>query len=257
MIEADHLAYRYGRRRWGLVDATFAVDSPAVGVLGPNGAGKSTLLSLLTAARTPSSGRLVVNGLDVQESRQRTRLRAMLGFVPQSLNVYPHYTVEEFLAYVAWLRRVPPSEVEPNMRQSLVATDLTQLRTRKIRTLSGGMRQRVVLAQALVNNPALVVLDEPTVGLDPEQRAHFIDKITQLKEQTRVVLATHLVEDVAAVCDQVVVLMEGRVAFHGTAQDLVRVADDGADVRADSIQAAYLQTLQRARAAESPGHDQL
>jgi ABC-type multidrug transport system ATPase subunit len=252
MIEAHHLAYRYGRRRWGLVDASFAVDSPAVGVLGPNGAGKSTLLSLLTAARTPTIGKLVVDGLDVQEPRQRVRLQATLGFVPQALNVYPHYTVEEFLAYVAWLRRVPPAEVEPNMRQSLEATDLTQLRTHKIRTLSGGMRQRVILAQALVNNPALVVLDEPTVGLDPEQRAHFIGRIGQLKAQTQVVLATHLVEDVAAVCDQVVVLVEGRVAFQGTVQDLVRTADDGADVRAESIQAAYLQTLQRARAAEVP-----
>jgi ABC-2 type transport system ATP-binding protein len=249
MIEALQVAYRYHRRRWGLVDASFAVDGSAVGVLGPNGAGKSTLLSLLTGARTPTSGSLTLNGLRVDDPRQRRELQAGMGFVPQSMSVYPHYTVEDFLTYVAWLRRVPAGELQDNIRDSLQVTDLTECRDRKIRTLSGGMRQRVILAQALVNRPSVVVLDEPTIGLDPEQRAHFIGKVAELTDRTRIVLATHLVEDVAALCDQIVVLADGAVAFHGSTQEFV--AEAGAAVGSDAagINAAYLAVLHKTRAA--------
>jgi ABC-type multidrug transport system ATPase subunit len=249
MIEARHVAYRYHRRRWGLVDANFAVDGSAVGVLGPNGAGKSTLLSLLTGARMPTSGSLSLNDLHVDDPAQRRQLQAGMGFVPQSLSVYPHYTVEDFLTYVAWLRRVPSADLSGNIRDSLGATDLSDLRDRKIRTLSGGMRQRVILAQALVNRPSVVVLDEPTIGLDPEQRAHFVGKIAELRDRTRIVLATHLVEDVAALCDQIVVLAEGNVAFHGSTDEFVAQAGPTVGADAAGINAAYLAVLQKTRTA--------
>jgi len=226
MLAASHLAYRYGRRRWGLLDGTFSAAGPVVGVLGPAGSGKSTLLGLLTAARVATAGTLLVEGLDPAERRQRRQLRRRLGYVPQSLSISPRHTVGEFLAYVGWLRRVPPARLAEAVADSLLATDLTELRDRPVGSLGETTRQRVVLAQVLVNRPSLVVLDEPLVGLDPEQRAQFLARVAAIRAQgTTVVLATPLAADVAAVCDDVVVVAGGRTLFSGTTGAL---ADHGA-----------------------------
>lgn len=217
MLAASHLAYRYGRGRWGLLDGHFSAGGPVVGVLGPAGAGKSTLLALLTAARVATIGTLLVGGLDPAERRQRRQLRSRLGFVPQSLSIHPRQTVGEFLAYVGWLRGVPAARLPEAIAASLLATDLTELRDRPVRTLPTGTRQRLVLAQLLVNGPSLVVLDEPLVGLGPEQRAQFLARVAAMGDDgTTVVLATTVVEDVAAVCTEVVVLAAGRTLFSGT-----------------------------------------
>ncbi|MCW2567346.1 MAG: yxlF 4 [Mycobacterium sp.] len=246
MIVAHGLGVRYARHRWGLADFTCRVAGSAVGVLGPNGAGKSTLLSLVTGAREATTGQLSVAGLDLSERRERRTLQSRLGFVPQSVDIYPGYSVEQFLRYVCWLRRVAASEVPGRIDAALRATDLWRQRDDRIRTLSGGTRQRVALAQTLVNEPDLIVLDEPTVGLDPEQRAQFLNRVRALTSRTRVVLATHLVEDVAEVCDAVVVLYEGRSVFTGSVRELV--AEAGADtVTGPSVGAGYLAVLDRVR----------
>jgi ABC-2 type transport system ATP-binding protein len=248
MIAADGLGLRYARRRWGLADFTCHVEGRAIGVLGPNGAGKSTLLSLVTGARRPTTGRLSVSGLDLSERRERRLLQSRLGFVPQSVDIYPAYTVTQFLRYVCWLRRVPAAEVSARIEAAARATDLLDVTDRRIRTLSGGTRQRVALAQTLVNEPDLIVLDEPTVGLDPEQRAGFLALVQGLRDRSGVLLATHLVEDVAEVCDTVVVLFEGRSVFTGSVRDLV--AEAGGDaVTGPAVSAGYLAVLDRIRAA--------
>jgi len=229
MLAASHLAYRYGPRRWGLLDGHFSVGGPVVGVLGPAGAGKSTLLALLTAARTATSGTLLVSGLDPGERRQRRQLRSQLGFVPQSLSIHPRQTVGEFLAYVGWLRRVPAAALGQAIADSLLATDLTELRDRPVRSLPAGTRHRLVLAQVLVNRPSLVVLDEPLVGLGPEQRAQFLARVAAMRDDgTTVVLATPLAADVAAVCTEVVVLAGGRTLFSGTTAALAGVGGPAA-----------------------------
>jgi ABC-type multidrug transport system ATPase subunit len=244
MLAASHLAYRYGRRRWGLLDGHFSVGGPVVGVLGPAGSGKSTLLSLLTAARVATVGTLLVGGLDPTERRQRRQLRSRLGFVPQSLSIYPRQTVGEFLAYVGWLREVPADRLAGVVADSLLATDLTELRDRPVRSLPEGTRQRLVLAQVLVSRPSLVVLDEPLVGHDPEQRAQFLARVAAMRDRgTTVVLATPLADDVAAVCTEVVVLAGGRTLFSGTTAALAGIGDPWAQPGADAVLAGYRRVL--------------
>ena len=249
MLAASHLAYRYGRRRWGLLDGHFSVGGPVVGLLGPAGAGKSTLLSLLTAARVATGGTLLVGGLDPAERRQRRQLRSRLGFVPQTLSIYPRQTVGEFLAYVGWLRRVPAARLAEAIADSLLATDLTELRDRPVHSLPAGTRQRLVLAQVLVNRPSLVVLDEPLVGLDPEQRAQFLARVAAMRDSgTTVVLATPLAEDVAAVCTEVIVLAAGRTLFSGTTAALAAAGDPADRPGPDAVLAGYHRVLAEAGA---------
>jgi ABC-type multidrug transport system ATPase subunit len=228
LVTAAHVAHRYDRHR-GLVDADFSAAGRALAVLGPPGAGKTTLLSLLTASRRPTAGTLRVAGLDPADRSQRRQLRALLGYVPASMSVYPAYTVGQFLRYVGWLRGVPADLLPAAIADSLLVTDLTELRDRPVRTLSTGMRQRVLLAQALVNRPSVVVLDSPTVILDPQQRSRFLARVTALRGRCAVVLATPLVESVAAVCDEVVVLAGGRTVFSGTTAELAGASGDLAE----------------------------
>jgi ABC-type multidrug transport system ATPase subunit len=250
MLAASHLAYRYGRRRWGLLDGHFSLAGPVVGVLGPAGAGKSTLLSLLTAARIATGGTLLVSGLDPAQRRERQRLRAEVGYVPQSLSIHPRQTVADFLAYVGWLRKVPPDQLAEAVADSLLATDLTELRDRPVHTLGDGTRQRLVLAQVLVNRPSLVVLDEPLFGIDPEQRAQFLARVAAMRERgTTVVLGTPLVDDVAAVCDEVVVLAGGRTLFSGATRALATTGAAAA-AGADPVRAGYRQLLDAAGAVD-------
>ncbi len=248
LVRTEGLGLRYPGRRWGLSNLSVAVDGAAVAVLGPNGAGKSTLLSVLTGARRPTTGSAHIVGLDVAVRSARRELQATLGFVPQSMALFPGYTPAELLHYVGWLRRVPARSLPGAIAESLRSTDLESVADRKIRTLSGGMRQRLVLAQALVNSPSVVVLDEPTVGLDPEQRARFLELLVGLRDRCRVLLATHLVEDVAAVCDQVLVLDQSRAAFTGTTWKLVARAGESA-VSGPAVQAGYQAVLLAGREA--------
>ncbi|MEP7026696.1 MAG: ABC transporter ATP-binding protein [Actinomycetota bacterium] len=238
LVTAEHLAHRYGRRPRGLLDAHFAAAGRAPGVLGPPGAGKSTLLSLLTAARLPSGGTLRVGGLDPSDRDQRRQLQGPIGYVPESMSVYPAHSVGQFLRYVGWLRGVPPALLPAAISDSLLVTDLTDLRDRPVRTLSAGMRKRVLLAQALVNRPSVVVLDSPAVVLDPEQRAQFLARVIALRGRCAVVLATPLVETVAAPCDEVVVLAGGRTVFGGTTAELA-----GGEPGGDALAAGHRRAL--------------
>jgi ABC-2 type transport system ATP-binding protein len=244
LLTATGLAHHY-RGRAGLIDASFTAAGRAVGVLGAPGAGKSTLLSLITAALRPTGGSLRVTGLDPADRVQRRELCSVLGYVPEGMSVYPRHTVGEFLAYVGWLRAVPPEMLPAAIEDSLLVTDLSELRDRPVRTLSTGMRQRVLLAQALVNRPSVVVLDSPTVVLDPEQRNRFLARLTALRGRCAVVLATPLIETVAAVCDELVVLDEGRTVFSGLATRLA----EGGEVTVESLRAGYERVLHDARAA--------
>ena len=244
MLAASHLAYRYTRKRWGLLDGHFSVGGPVIGVLGPAGAGKSTLLSLLTAGRVATSGTLLVSGLDPSDPQERRQLRSALGFVPQALSIYPRQTVGEFLTYVGWLRRIPAARLAGAIADSLLATDLTELRDRPVRSLPPSTRQRLVLAQVLVNRPSLVVLDEPLLGLEPDQRVQFLARVAAMRERgTTVVLATPLAEDVAAVCTEAVVLCAGRTLFSGTTKALAGGGGPGDPPGPGAVLAGYRRLL--------------
>ncbi|WP_323375729.1 ATP-binding cassette domain-containing protein [Streptomyces alkaliterrae] len=208
-------------------------------LLGPNGAGKSTLLSLLSTARTPDEGSVTLLGEQGRGRARVRRLRERIGVLPQAFGYHPRFTVEEFVTYAAWLRNVPAGDRAGRVADALALVDMTAYRDRRMRELSGGMLRRVGIAQAVVNQPELVLLDEPTVGLDPAQRVGFRELIERLGERSAVVLSTHLAEDVAHVCDRVSVLLAGRVRFTGTVGELCALAGDG-KVDGTGVEAGYL-----------------
>ena len=230
MVSGAHVRVEGVRKSYGGVAALAELDlelGPGItGLLGPNGAGKTTLIRILATLLAPSAGQVGVNGWWTSDLRDRVEIRRRLGYLPQDLGLYPRFTVFEFVDYLALLKELDdPAERHRRVRAALAAVELEDLARRKIRTLSGGMRRRVGIAQAIVADPLLLLLDEPTTGLDPEQRMRFRQLIAGIGEQRTVVLSTHLVEDVAAVCTQVVVLWQGRVRFHGTPSQLRQLAD--------------------------------
>ncbi len=224
-LAVDDLSKSYVRHR-ALDGATFSIQGGVVGLLGPNGAGKTTLLRILATVLAPDSGTLRVLGFDPGQADERVELRRQLGYLPQDPGFQRGFTAFEFVDYVAILkewgaRRARHDEV----RRVLDVVDLTAESGRRIRKLSGGMRRRVALAAALIGDPALLILDEPTVGLDPEQRLRFRDLLSRAGEGRTTLLSTHQTEDVTAMCGEVVVLHEGAVRFQGTPQSLASFAE--------------------------------
>jgi ABC-2 type transport system ATP-binding protein len=219
-ICVDQLTRRYGRTV-ALDNVSVRLGRGIVGLLGPNGAGKTTLLSILATVASPDSGRLSVLGYDPAEPAERLEIRRRLGFLPQELGYHRHFTVAGFLDYVAILKEITDSRTRHSeVARVLAAVDLTAQAGKRIRTLSGGMRRRLGLAQALLGEPDFLILDEPVSGLDTEQRLRFRELLSQLPGDPAVLLATHQVEDVTAVCSAVVVLLAGRVRFCGTPAEL-------------------------------------
>lgn len=223
-LEIENLTRRYGQTV-ALDDVSLRLHRGITGLLGPNGAGKTTLLSILATVAAPDSGRLSVLGFDPADTRQRVEIRRRLGYLPQDLGYHRHFTAAAFLDYVAILKELTDSRVRhAEVARVLAAADLTAQAGKRIRTLSGGMRRRLGLAQALLGDPDLLVLDEPVSGLDPEQRLRFRELLSGLPGNPVVLLATHQVEDVTAVCSAVVVLIGGRVRFTGMPADLAALA---------------------------------
>jgi ABC-2 type transport system ATP-binding protein len=220
IVQINEVTKRFGRAVV-LDGVSFDVPAGVTGLLGPNGAGKTTLLRILATVLAPDGGNVRVRGQNPADHDGRVAVRRRLGYVPQEPGFHRSFTAFEFVDYVAILkewtdRRARHDEV----RRVLSLVDLEPVAQKKIRTLSGGMRRRVALAQALLGDPVLLVLDEPTAGLDPEQRMRFREVVSGLALDRAVVLSTHQTEDVAAVCEQVVVLDGGRVHFRGSVTDL-------------------------------------
>ena len=230
MASGAHVRIQGVRKSYGglvaLADLDLELRPGITGLLGPNGAGKTTLIRILATLLAPSTGEVGVNGWHTSNPADRVEIRRHLGYLPQDLGLYPRFSVFEFVDYLAILKEVEdPADRHRRVRAALAAVELEDLARRKIRTLSGGMRRRVGIAQAIVADPQLLLLDEPTTGLDPEQRMRFRQLIAGIGEHRTVVLSTHLVEDVAAVCTAVVVLWQGRVRFHGSPSRLRELAD--------------------------------
>jgi ABC-2 type transport system ATP-binding protein len=224
-VVLESLSRSYGSvRALDRVDAT--IGPGITGLLGPNGAGKTTLLRILATLLPPTSGTARLDGWSTSHDRERVEIRRRLGYLPQDLGLYPRFTVFEFVDYLAMLKELhEPRERHRRVREALEAVDLQDVAGRKIRTLSGGMRRRVGIAQAIVADPQLLLLDEPTGGLDPEQRVRFRQLVGRLGEHRTVLLSTHLVEDVAAICTSVVVLWHGKVLFQGAPAELRKRAE--------------------------------
>jgi ABC-2 type transport system ATP-binding protein len=223
-VELTGVAKSFGRTQ-ALETVDLQLQPGITGLLGPNGAGKTTLLRILATVLAPDAGRVRLLGLDPQDSGDRLAIRRRLGYLPQEAGLHRGFTAFEFVDYVAILKEMTDAEARhAEVRRVLDLVDLSDVRGRKIKALSGGMRRRVALAQALLGAPDLLLLDEPTAGLDPEQRLRFRELVSAAPNQT-VVISTHQTEDVAALCSRVVVLDDGRVRFDGSPPDLARLAD--------------------------------
>lgn len=216
-------------KRYGSVKAldglTANLDYGITGLLGPNGAGKTTLLRCLATVLAPDRGTLGVFGFDPDRPSERTEIRRRLGYMPQEPGFYRSFTCFDFLDYIAILKeQVDRTKRHEEVRRVLSQMGLEDRSKTKIRKLSGGMRRRLALAQALLGSPSLLVLDEPTAGLDPEQRFRFRELVSAMAEDRVVLLSTHQTEDVAAICDRVLVMDAGRIRFGGTPRELAAVA---------------------------------
>lgn len=215
MIEADGLERRYGE--FVAVDgASFAIGAgEVVGLLGHNGAGKTTIMKMLTGYLEPSAGRAVVDGLEVESQRQQAQ--QLLGYLPENLPLYPEMTVADYLAYVATLREVEPRRA---VRRAIEATALEAKAMATIGTLSRGFKQRVGVAQAILHQPRCLILDEPTNGLDPQQTQQMRTLIRDLSADATVILSTHIMQEVEAVCDRALILRGGRLVLDERLEDL-------------------------------------
>ncbi|MGW3313274.1 ABC transporter ATP-binding protein [Streptomyces sp. NPDC001073] len=219
-VSAAGLSLRYGSTR-ALDDVSLRLGEGVTGLLGPNGAGKTTLLRVLATAAPADSGSFTVLGHDPGTTAGRQEVRRVLGYLPQAPGFHPDFTAFEFVDYVAILKELTDrAGRHQEVRRVLEEVDLSDVRGKRIKKLSGGMRQRVALAAALVGDPGFLVLDEPTVGLDPEQRMRFRELIARAGEGRTVLLSTHQTEDVAMLCNRVVVMAAGVIRFDGTPAEL-------------------------------------
>jgi ABC-2 type transport system ATP-binding protein len=204
---------------------SFGLDHGVTGLLGPNGAGKTTLLRCLATVLAPDRGRIDVLGLNPDRPDQRTEIRRRIGYLPQEPGFYRNFTCFDFVDYLAILKEhADREERHAEVRRVLELTGLTDQAAVKIRKLSGGMRRRLALAQSLLGSPAFLILDEPTAGLDPELRFRFRELVTDLATERAVLLSTHQTEDVAAICDRVIVLNAGQICFDGRPHALAQLA---------------------------------
>ncbi len=217
-ITMNHITMIYPSGKKALQDVPVHAKSPGfIGVLGPNGAGKTTLMKLLIAGLLPTKGEILLDGKPLLS--QEKKLKAQLGYLPQSFGLYEELTVWQFLDYMAALKGVKGKAA---IEEVLMRTNMTERKKARIRSLSGGQRQRVGIAQALLGDPKLMILDEPTVGLDPEERVKFRNIFSEMAQNKIILLSTHIVEDVQAVCSRVLVIYDGRILYDGSPSELIQ-----------------------------------
>jgi len=240
-VRATGLRVRLGRNRMAVDGLDLALGTGVHGLLGPNGAGKTTLIRALATVLRPTDGTLELLGTSASTVDLRA-VRRRIGYLPQEFGYYRRFTVREFVEYMAWLKEMPGREIPGAVQRAVERVGLTDRAGDKLRTLSGGMLRRVGIAQAIVNDPRVLLLDEPTAGLDPAQRLRFRDLLRTLGTDTCVVVSTHLVEDVAAACDDVMLMANGRIVFEGRPAALAAAGTD-ADPGDSPIERGYSALL--------------
>ncbi|MBB4844528.1 ABC-type multidrug transport system ATPase subunit [Paucibacter oligotrophus] len=219
MLTIQALSHTYANGTQALADVNLQIPKGMFGLLGPNGAGKSSLMRCIASLQTPSQGSIQFGDIDVLKAPER--LRATLGYLPQDFGVYPRVSAYELLDHLAVLKGVVDRGVRKDTVETLLAqVNLWEVRNKAVAGYSGGMRQRFGVAQALIGQPQLIIVDEPTAGLDPEERNRFNNLLVAIGEQVVVILSTHIVEDVADLCPRMAILAGGRILQTGAPQDL-------------------------------------
>ena len=221
-LKIQNVSMTYPSGKQALKGLNLDLKSPSlIGLLGPNGAGKSTLMKLLVAALMPTEGSILVD--EAPLNKVEGKLKASLGYLPQDFGLFDELTVTQFLDYMAALKDLKNPKAA--IREVVAAVNLEEKGRARIRTLSGGQRQRVGIAQALLGDPPFLIFDEPTVGLDPEERIHFRNLFSRTAQDRLVLLSTHIIEDVQSVCDRLVVIDHGQILFTGTPEQLIQAAE--------------------------------
>jgi ABC-type multidrug transport system ATPase subunit len=221
-IRAEHLTRRFGKKE-AVSDLSFALPVGVYGLLGDNGAGKSTLMRILAAVDRQSAGGVTCDGMDI--FRMDDDYRGLVGYMPQDFNVFPSFTAIEFVRYIGALKGLPKKALDDKVREVLKFVNLDDVADKKVRTFSGGMKRRAGIAQAIINDPGILILDEPTAGLDPNERIRFSNIISEMGSDKIILFSTHIISDIEAITDNVIILRDGKIRRQGKVGDLL------ADVR--------------------------
>ena len=217
IVKVEHLSHRYSVQ-WAIRDINFEITENGIyGLLGSNGAGKSTTMNIMCGVLKQTEGEVFIKGVSMRENP--VEAKRYIGFLPQKPPLYNDLTVEEFLAFTANIRRIPTGEVAEAIKVVMGRCGLSHFRKRLVRNLSGGYQQRLGIAQAIIHNPAFVVLDEPTNGLDPNQIVEIRHLIKEIAEERTIILSTHILSEVQATCDYIRMIEEGQLVFAGTVDD--------------------------------------
>ena len=222
-LNIDNVSKVYKGQVWGLRDFSLALQPGVLALLGPNGAGKSTLMRILATITKPTAGCITWNGKDI--ARAPNTIRAALGYLPQDFGIYPNLNAVEFLEYIAALKGLGRRVARKRIRELLQMLNLFDVRNRPLGGFSGGMKQRIGIAQALLNDPQLLIVDEPTTGLDPEERVRFRNLLADLAGERIIILSTHIVSDAEAAATQIAVINQGRLLMSATPEALLQVVE--------------------------------
>lgn len=220
-IEIEHLSQFYGKKK-ALKDVNLTIEQGMFGLLGRNGAGKTTLMKVLAALLPKSEGDITVCKTPIENA---AGIRRMTGYLPQEFSMYPNMTVYEAMDYLGVLSGVERAKRKERIPQLLSRVNLQDSQKVKVKALSGGMKRRLGIAQAILHDPKILIVDEPTAGLDPEERVRFRNLLCEIAENRIVILSTHIVGDIEATCEQIAVLNEGEILYRGTVTELIEMAD--------------------------------
>ena len=220
ILSIQHLSKKYSKEKFGLKDYSLNIENGILGLLGPNGAGKSTLMKIIATISKPSSGNILLDGQDIV--KEPNHIRKILGYLPQDFGVYANLNAYEFLEYIAAMKGVGGPNLRKRIEMLLEGVNLIESAKLPIGTYSGGMKQRIGIAQALLNDPKVLIFDEPTVGLDPEERVRFRNLISDLAQDSIIILSSHIVSDIETIADEVAVMKSGMLITKGAQPDVIK-----------------------------------
>ncbi len=217
-LQVEHLCKTY-RKKEALKDVNFRLEQGVYGFLGENGAGKSTLMRILTTVDFPTSGSILYSGKSIAEMDED--YRSLIGYMPQDYSIYPSFTATDFLSYMGMLKGIPEDKLKLKISEVLEFVNLSDVANKKVRTFSGGMKRRIGIAQAILNDPEILILDEPTAGLDPKERIRFSNILSNMAKEKIILLSTHIVSDIEAIANQLIVIRKGKITATGNIDQLV------------------------------------
>ena len=218
MLKIESLSKKFGKKE-ALSDVNLELDSGIYGLLGDNGAGKSTLMRLLVGVDTPTRGHILYEGEDISQLKEK--YRGLLGYMPQELAVFPGFTAGEFLTYMGALKGLSKRELKEKIPRVLAFVNLEDVKDKKVSTFSGGMKRRVGIAQALLNDPKILILDEPTAGLDPGERIRFSNILSNMSKDKIILFSTHIISDIEAITKSIIILNDGKIRAKTTSDKLI------------------------------------